>query len=422
MRTTVSRMLFIATLVIAGEMVFGLPFHIPRFFRPTMLDVFGFTNTQLGDVFAIYGITATLSFFPGGALADRFSARKLLTLALIATAAGGLYMSTIPGARQMAVLYGYFGVTTIFLLWGALIRATREWGGSESQGVAFGTLEGGRGLIAAVMAGAGVFLLAVYMPEDATLATDAERRAGLRSVILLYSAVALGAGLLVWFVVPESDTASLSKRNPFLGMLEVVNRPLIWAQAAVIVSAYSLFKGTDYYSLYAQQAFGMDEVEAARWAANGAYLRVIAAFAAGYIADRFSAARSILVAFALLAIAFFLLAIFTPGTFGTPIIFMNVVVTLCAVFALRGIYFALLEETRTPRHITGAAVGLVSVVGFTPDIFFAPIAGRILDASPGIEGHLDLFLLLAAIAGLGIGVVLWLLRLQRNNSGPAPVS
>ena len=415
------RVLYIATLVIAGEMVFGLPFHIARFFRPTMLDVFGFTNTQLGDIFAIYGITATLSFFPGGALADWFPARKLIALALIATAAGGLYMSTIPGAPQMAVLYGYFGVTTIFLLWGALIRATREWGGERSQGVAFGTFEGGRGLIAALVAGAGVFLLAFYMPEDANLASDDERRAALRSVILLYSAVAFGAGLLAWFVVPESDAASLSRRNPFLGMLEVINRPLIWAQAAIIVSAYCLFKGTDYYSLYAQQAFGVDEVDAARWAAYGAYMRVVAAFVAGYIADRFNAAQSILVAFALLAIAFFTLAIVNPGTFGTPLIIMNVVVTLCAVFALRGIYFALLEETRTPRHITGAAVGLVSVVGFTPDIFFAPIAGRILDASPGIEGHMDLFMLLAAIAVVGIGVVLWLLHLQGNNSEQTPV-
>ena len=410
------RVLFIATLVIAGEMVFGLPFHVARFFRPTMLDVFGFTNTQLGDIFAIYGITATLSFFPGGALADRFSARKLLTMALIATAAGGLYMSTIPGAAQMAVLYGYFGVTSIFLLWGALIRATREWGGDASQGVAFGILEGGRGLIAALVAGAGVFLLAFYMPADASLASDEERRAGLRSVILLYSAVAFGAGLLAWFVVPDSDATTLSKRNPLLGMLEVINRPLIWAQATIVICAYCLYKGTDYYSLYATQAFGIDEVEAARWASYGAYLRVVAAIVAGYIADRYTAGKSILLAFVLLAIAFSTLAFFTPGSFGTPIIFINVVVTLCAVFALRGIYFALLEETRTPRHITGAAVGLVSVVGFTPDIFFAAIAGRILDADPGIDGHMNLFVLLAAIAAVGICTAIWLMRLLRNNT------
>ncbi len=124
-----SRYLYIAALVVAGEMIFGLPFHTSRFFRPTLLEVFGFTNTQLGDLFAVYGITAMVSYFPGGAIADRFSARFLLTASLVATGCGGLYMATIPGARQMAVLYGFWGITTIFLFWGALIRATREWGG-----------------------------------------------------------------------------------------------------------------------------------------------------------------------------------------------------------------------------------------------------------------------------------------------------
>ena len=66
----VSRYLYIAALIIAGEIIFGLPFHTARFFRPTMLEVFGFTNTQLGDLFALYGLTAMLSYFPGGAIAD----------------------------------------------------------------------------------------------------------------------------------------------------------------------------------------------------------------------------------------------------------------------------------------------------------------------------------------------------------------
>jgi len=97
-------------------------------------------------------------------------------------------------------------------------------------------------------------------------------------------------------------------------------------------------------------------------------------------------------------------------------------VTLFAVFALRGVYFALLEETRTPRHITGAAVGMVSVIGFTPEIFMGPIAGRILDATPGVGGHLDLFLFQAGVATVGLLVVLWLIRLKRNNLTDAPVS
>jgi len=89
---------------------------------------------------------------------------------------------------------------------------------------------------------------------------------------------------------------------------------------------------------------------------------------------------------------------------------------------LRGIYFALLQETRTPRHITGAAVGLISVVGYTPEVFFAPIAGRILDAAPGAGGFSNLFMLLAAITAVGIVIAMFLAYLKRNRMHSDPVS
>lgn len=63
-------------------MIFSLPFHIPRFFRPTVLDVFGLSNTQLGDIFAVYGVVALAAYFPGGAIADRYSVRTLIALSL----------------------------------------------------------------------------------------------------------------------------------------------------------------------------------------------------------------------------------------------------------------------------------------------------------------------------------------------------
>ena len=56
---------------------------------------------------------------------------------------------------------------------------------------------------------------------------------------------------------------------------------------------------------------------------------------------------------------------------------------------------------------------MVSFVGYTPDVFFGPISGRILDASPGVVGHQHYFLLLACIAALGVAVVVGLLQLQR---------
>jgi sugar phosphate permease len=419
---TVSRYVYIAVLVLAGETVFGLPFATARFFRPTMLEVFGFSNTQLGDLFAVYGITAMLCYFPGGAVADRYSARTLLATSLIATGLGGLYMATIPGAMGMAVLYGFWGVTTIFLFWGALIRATREWGGGTEQGMAFGLLEGGRGAVAAVVASMLVGVLAFYMPNDAAQATAAERLAGFRMVILGYSAITIAVGVLAWMLVspPEEPGARRAKILP--NMRLVLGSPVIWAQAAIVVCAYCIYKAADYYSLYLVVVMGMDEVEGARVASWGAYIRLPAAVLAGLAADRFDATRSIGFIFGAAMLAYIVLSLVVPESTAASVIYLNLALSVIAAFALRGIYFALLQETRTPRHITGAAVGMVSVVGFTPEVFFAPIAGRILDATPGAGGFHGLFALLAAIAATGVAVVVILSWLKRNSKAADPVT
>ena len=414
-----SRYLLMLTLVIAGEIIFGLPFHTARFFRPTLLESFGFTNTQLGDVFAVYGVTAMLAYFPGGALADRYSARALLTLSLVATGLGGFYMATFPGAAGMAMLYAYWGITTILLFWAALIRATREWGGATAQGRAFGILDGGRGAVAAIFATLGVAVLAWKMPDSVELVSNERRRAGFRAVILVYSFAAIGTAAMTWLLIPARTPAGDSSRGLFHAAGSVVTRPLVWAQAAVIVCAYCAFKGLDNYSLYAVQVLGMNEVDGAQLSAFGSYIRPVAAIAAGVLADRWTASKIIGLSFAVLIVSYSLLSIAVPKGNGLAVIYANIVVSFFAVFALRAVYFALLEENRTPAHLTGAVAGMVSFVGYTPEIFFAPITGRILDATPGIGGHQNYFLFLAGVAVVGMIVVAWLLRLQRV-SGDRP--
>lgn len=431
------RLIHMLVLVLAGEMIFGLPFHTARFFRPTLLDAFGFSNTQLGDIFAVYGVTAMLAYFPGGALADRFQARKLMSLSLLATAAGGLYMATFPGFLQMSVLYGYWGVTTIFLFWAAMIRMARDWGGSTSQGLAFGVLDGGRGLAAAGFALLAVGALAMYLPPDSLQSSTAERRQGLRSVILLYSAATAACGVLAWFLLPGADGGAAPRpdRGPELrsmstmlhsistvlrSMGAVLRRPLVWAQAAVIVCAYCAYKGLDNYSLYAVQVLGLGEVEAARLTAWASWLRPLAAVLTGLAADRFRAGRVIAVAFGVLLICYVALSLAVPSQGWLKVIYANFFVSFFAVFALRGVYFALLEETGTPRHLTGTTVGAVSLIGYTPEIFFGPVSGRILDRSPGIEGHQDYFLFLAGCAVVGLLVAAWLARAHGRLERPPP--
>ena len=416
-----SRYLLMFTLVLAVEMIFGLPFHTARFFRPTLLEAFNFTNTQLGDLFAAYGLIAMISYFPGGLLADRFSARALMSASLVATGLGGFYMATFPGPLGMALLYGYWGVTTILLFWAAVIRATRDWGGVSSQGQAFGILEGGRGLVAALFATLVTLVFALNFPDDAASLSNEARRSAFRIVILIYSIATIGAALLTWFVIPVRKGNRAAANGFFNHAAIVMTRPLVWAQAAVIICAYCAYKGLDNYSLYAVQVLGMDEVGGAKLSAYGAYVRPVAALAAGLFADRFGSSKAIGLLFTLLLVAYGLLALTVPQGAGLLVIYANIFISLFAVFGLRGVYFSLLEDNKTPAYLTGAATGMVSFVGYTPEIFFGPITGRILDASPGVVGHQHYFLFLTAVMALAIGVVaalLWLRKSERWSRWP----
>ena len=410
------RILLMFALIMTGELVFGVVFNIPRFFRPTMLQVFDITNTELGDMFMFYGIAAMLAYFPGGVLADRFSARALIAASLLATAAGGAYMATIPGVIEMKMLYVFWGLTTIFLFWGALIRATRNWGPDDAQGIAFGILEGGRGLVAALVAWVGVDILAFFLPGNARLATAEEREAGFQMIVLLYSALTFLAGVFAWYAVPGEKRGSDVEFNPLKGMSVVLRRPVIWGQAGIIVCAYCCFKGLDNYSLYAVQVLGMDEVEGSRLAVYGAWIRPVAAVLAGLVADRFNTTRSIGVMFFILGVSYASWSVTSSTGSQTAIIYANFFTTYFVVYALRGIYFALLEENRTPKFLTGAAVGLISLVGYAPDVFFGPITGRILDANPGVVGYQNYFMFLAGITAAGLLLVAWLIWLRRHGA------
>jgi len=413
------RLVVLGTLIFIGEAMFGLPFHIPRFFRATVLEAFGLSNAQLGDVFAVYGVTSTLAYFAGGPLADRFSARKLMAVSLAATGVGGFYLATIPDLPGLAVLYGYWGATTILLFWSALIRATREWGSVSEQGRAFGLLDAGRGLVAAGLANLAVIAFHVLVSDAADVLAPEERLASLKGVIHFYTAATLGAALLCWIAIPDrGGRLGPYRARLFRGIVPILRAPRVWAQAMVVVCAYCGYKGLDNYSLYAVQALGMSELDAAKFATATAYVRPVAAIVAGLLADRFTARGVIAGLFGVMTISYGVLSSIAPSPGLLNLLYANIFLSCFGVFGLRGVYFALLEETRIPNDRTGAAVGLISVVGYTPEIFFGPVTGRILDRSPGIAGHEHYFLLLTAVSVVGVVIVLVLPSLI--NSTPEP--
>ena len=87
---------YLLLVILAGETIFFLPYVLSRVFRPTILDVFQIDNVELGICFSVYGFVAIVSYLFGGPIADRYPARKLISLALWLTALGGVYYASYP--------------------------------------------------------------------------------------------------------------------------------------------------------------------------------------------------------------------------------------------------------------------------------------------------------------------------------------
>jgi nitrate/nitrite transporter NarK len=410
------RVLAITALIVAGEAAFLLPFILARVFRPTLLDVFGLTNLELGTAYSVYGVVAMAAYVLGGPLADKFPARAMLAIALVSTAAGGLVMMAEPTLPTLVILYAYWGITTIALFWAPLIRATREWGSSDSQGRAFGLLEGGRGLLAAMMGLIAVTLFAALLPAESETASLAQRTEALRQVVILFSAITCGAALLIWLALPKRDSSQRGQQPQLTlsGIARVLAMPSVWLQAAIILCAYVGFKAIDDFSLYANEVIKLNEVNAARATVVSLWVRPVAAIGAGYLADRIGAVPMTISSFVMLAAGSLVMA---SGIIAAGMVWVFLLTIICSsmgIFALRGLYYAIMQDGKVPMAFTGCAVGFVSMIGYTPDVFMGPLMGYLLDQSPGAIGQQHVFWVVSGFALVGLFASYLFFRVTRT--------
>lgn len=395
--------LSIGTLMLIGEFIFLLPFVVTRIFRPTFLKVFDINNLELGIAFSMYGTVAMVAYFVGGPIADRFPPRKLLPSAILATSLGGIVMATLPNLLTLTLLYGFWGITTILLFWASYVKAQRKIGGEAAQGRSFGAIDAGRGFAAAAIASSSVFLLDIFLPVPADIASIAQLKNSLSAIILTFSGITAFGAVLVWLFLP-SDTfdGATMDRMSLQGVKDALKRRTVWLQAFIILCSYVGYKCTDDFSLYASVAFGYDDVEAAHIATISFWIRPIAAIAAGLLGDYFAHSKVATMCFGIMILGSLGLSagLLQPGM--ELWIVLTMAATSVGIYGLRGIYYALFQEAKLPLVITGSAAGIVSVIGYTPDVFFGPLMGWIIDRSPGALGHQHLFAVLAGFSTLGL--------------------
>ena len=390
-------------LIIAGEAIFLLPFIVMRVFKPIIRDVFRISDLEIGEAQALYGISALISYFFGGFIADKWEARKLLSISLIITSIGGVIMVSIPSIITFKILYGLWGISTIFLFWAALIKATRQWGDENNQGVSFGLLDGGRGLFAATIALFGASILSYFFPEEAAVVTYADKKITLQYILGAITGVVFLISLFVWFSL-SNEEFKVSKENnfSFKQAFDLFKKRKIIFYSLLIMSAFSAYKITGVFGIYAKDVWGFSIENATYFAVFIQFTRPLTVVFVGWIGDKLSPSRLVLPCFIFIAIASILIG---SGGFEKKYFILSFsffVLIAIGTYSLRGLYFALIEEIKAPIQITGTLVGVISVIGFTPDIFMSLFTGYILGKDPAVEEYQYLFTMFSIFPIIGL--------------------
>jgi sugar phosphate permease len=390
--TFTEKWLTMGLLCLSGSVIFWLPLFSDIFYIP-MQNAFGFTKTQMGILLSTFGAVALIAYFPGGWLADRFSPRKLITIALVITALAGFVFSTLPSFEICLILFAIWGLTSAGILWSAMIKAARCWGSKEDQGKTFGILEGGRS-ISDVISTTILLMIFAYSRGDDRAVPE---------IIIMISFYILVLALLVWRIM--GDDISNNKKQPKVTINEIIyilRLPVIWLIALIIMATNTAMWGTIFFTPYATEVYELGEVGGGAIGAGKYWVTPFAAIAAGFFADKIGPAKAIL-GFCIVMTAGFLIFTLIPGSPALlPYLIINVAILTAAVYALRGTYFSLLEQSSIPLAFTGTATGIISVIAYTPDIFMPTLGGIILDAYPGASGYQYLFLIVSFFSMIGL--------------------
>lgn len=359
-------------LLAAGAgIIFQLPYIRETFYVPIQ-NAMNLSNSQMGLLSAGYATMATLSYFVGGIIADKFSARKLLTFSFIATGLLGLWFSTFPGYTISRIIFVLMGVSTIITYWSACIKATRLLGTEEEQGRLFGLQEGLRGILNA--------LLVFGMTAAFTHYTN--EIAGAAAAIRVCSIVVIIIGVLNFIFI--EDTKKVENAESFAevtkGMFKALLIPRVWFLVAIIFTAYSVYGLIGYVSIFAQKFYGMSAATAATLGGVRYLIQGAGGIVGGFLADKVKSRFKVIIGGCIgLALSFGLFILLPSKASLYGVVVANFFVGLFFIYAVRSQYFAVHDDADIPVEMSGRVSGIASCIGYMPDLFMYTLVGGWMD-------------------------------------------
>lgn len=396
---TLGRYLQLALLVLAAGAIYPM-LYLRQVYQSSMIEALAISNSELGYLYSILGTAFLISYLPSGWLADRISPRFLISFSLIGTGLLGLWYAQLPSFTMLLAIFCGFGITTGLTFWASLIKRVNMIAGDTEHGRFFGVLDGGRGLVEALLASAALALFA-YVADGSASANAL----GLVRVIHFYAACCIVLGLLLSLVRdPQVQTREKQREKPNVikDLRTLAGIPELWLVTAIVFCGYHFFWATYSFSAYLQEGgFDLSATAAGLITTVKLWMRPLGGIGGGWLGDRFSKVGVLAWAMVLAALGMLGL-ILLPSLHVLGVLIFLVLFIGLMTYAIRGLYWAILDDCRIPLQVTGLAIGIISLVGYSPDVFLPLLNGWITDQYPGFVGYRIYFSYVVVIGLLGV--------------------
>jgi len=390
-----SKFLAILSLGVAGGSIYLIP-YIRYVFYDWQLEALSITNTQLGVLSTVYAIGCMILYIPGGMIADKLSTKKCILISLVTTTALTAILALVSGYGVALFIWFLFAFSTTFVFWGSLMKTIRMIGTEKEQGFMFGLYYLGNGVTGAIVNSVALNLSNMGVDGSAKFTI----------CVLTYAASTLVAAVLVFIFVKEKlyvDTEVTINEFKVSQVREVLKNPTVWVFAFIIFAAYTVgYSGGTMFTPYLTEVVGITPEESGVLSIIRTYIFYILAPVSGIIADKVfhSTSRWFMILFTILALLYFgVLAI--PSTASVTLVSYYTLLPGLFGLALYGIMFSIASETRIPALVMGTAVGIASVIGYSPDFFMWTLFGSWLDNYGG-GGYSYVFMYLGVVSVIGI--------------------
>jgi MFS family permease len=371
-------------------------------FQETILEVFSMSIQQLNTIYSVIGLVFVVGYIPSGFLSDKFSAKKLLAVSLGGTALGGFWFAQVPQFGSVVAIYAIWGIFSVFTFWSAHLKMVKLLTRKEEEGRFFGILDGGRGVVEAVLGSLAVFIFARVLGPSLDVV---DKRSALVAVIYMYSIALAVVAILIWFLVEEDATKDVkqteSEKFRLADLPGLFKNKYLFLHGAIIFIGYAVFWTVYYIGGFLQSNLGVNPVTVGTVTVVILWMRPVGGFVGGFLADKIGKSTTIMLALGGAAVALVLTSIL-PVSMSPSVFFAIVVILGFFLYAIRGTYWSILGDDGFSPVVLGTAIGAISFIGYLPDIILPQFNSFLFNTFGDNGGYNAYFLSSAGFAVVGI--------------------